>query len=112
MTRWLEPARRAAHRLARRLLRRQIAINASFAARLTQLEESAARPSPEAAELRERLERLEQRQHGVEERADTSLALGWDHVALVRRLAQIEDRLSLQEEAGATPESVDGTRAA
>lgn len=42
----------------------------------------------------QRIDALEARLGDLAERTETSLALGWDHVALTRRLAAIEDRLN------------------
>jgi hypothetical protein len=80
-------------RVARRLFRRQVAINRSLSARLEALEQIPRVPPPDVRPILERLAALERRQEAVEQRADSSLALGWDHVALARRLAEIEDRL-------------------
>lgn len=98
-------ARRFGEKVLRRLLRRQVEINASFQARLERLERAAGEvPAPDLSGIEARLIALELRQTAVEDRADTTLALGWDHVALVRSLARIEDRFDrLEGQRSATP---------
>jgi hypothetical protein len=93
MTRWTGRARDLAGKAARRLFRRQVAINRSVCGRLDTLERIAPPPTPDLQPVLDRLAALERRQEAVEDRADQSLALGWDYAALVRRLARIEDRL-------------------
>jgi hypothetical protein len=45
------------------------------------------------AQQRDDLERLARQQTALAEHVQASMALGWDHVALVRRLAVLEDRV-------------------
>jgi outer membrane murein-binding lipoprotein Lpp len=94
------PARRAAKRLARRLFRRPYAVLDSLFARLGVVERT-------TAHLGGEVQALAARQAALADDARAALALGWDHVALVRRLARLEDRveqLAAQLDAANLPE--------
>ncbi len=80
--------------LTRRLLRR---LMRPFFHRLTDILQylCVRLDTAEAAnhQLRANLDRIAQHQVALSEASDTAMALGWDHVALVRRLAVLEDRV-------------------
>jgi len=50
------------------------------------------------------LRAIAERQDRLEEQVRTALALGWDHVALARRLASLEDQLNESASRGAATE--------
>ena len=78
--RWaVVPARRLLRRLLRPMLYRQVELYRAL--------------DGDIEDLRDRLARLEARVERVDEGAQRAAALGWDHVALSRRLAALEDRL-------------------
>jgi hypothetical protein len=112
----LAGVRRLAGRVARRAFRRQVAINRSVCERLTALEAAPRSLPVDLAPLLARIEVIERRQRAVEDHADQSLALGWDYVALVRRLAWLEDEVerlrSCRDEAAPMPSDDGGARAA
>lgn len=112
MGRWADSLEKWAERAARRLFRQQMAINRGVCERLESLERRAQDPPPDLQAVAERIAALERRQEVVEERADHGLALGWDYVALVRRLARIEDRLEAIEAQREADRTGDGARAA
>jgi hypothetical protein len=81
----------AVRRLLRRLLRpiflRQVELFQGLINRLDAGEQS-------VQAVRDDVESLARRQDEVDERVETALAIGWDHVAMVRRLAVLEDQLA------------------
>lgn len=77
--RWLLPVRKILWKLLRPLLMRQEEILRSIEAELLQ--------------INRRVDHLESRLLSNDQRMRTTLALGWDHVALTRRLAALEDHL-------------------
>jgi hypothetical protein len=87
-------AKRLAVRVARRIFRRQVAINQSVCQRLDALEHVTRAEDPRWQALLDRVEAIERRQEFIEGQADRVLALGWDHAALVRRLCWLEDQLA------------------
>lgn len=80
------PARRVLRRLLRPMFVRQVEIYEGFAA--------------DIEDLRSRTEDLRKEIAEVNEKVESIAALGWDHVALTRRLAAIEDRLAMADNNG------------
>jgi hypothetical protein len=80
------PFRRLLRRVLRPIFVRQVEILNSLCDRLDQ-DEHATRT------LRADLEHISQRQFHLAEQLQGSVALGWDYVATVRRLAALEDRV-------------------
>lgn len=80
------PVRRALRRVLRPIFQRQVEIFQNLCDRL-----DAAERADHA--LRERLDVLSGRQDAFAEQVQTTIAFGWDYVAMVRRLAVLEDRV-------------------
>jgi hypothetical protein len=93
------PARRAMRRLLRPIFQRQVEIFQSLCDRID---------AAEVAEghLRSDLDDLARRQDELADQVQHAIAFGWDYVAMVRRLALLEDRVSSLAAAGSpAPES-------
>lgn len=73
------PARRVLRRLLRPMLYRQVELFREL--------------GDEIEELKQRVETLEHRADELANSLKSAAALGWDHVALTRRLAALEDKL-------------------
>lgn len=82
------PVRRLLRRLLRPIFLRQVELFQHLIARLD-ADETSLRGACED------VERLSKRQDDLEERVETVLAFGWDYVAMVRRLAVLEDQLAI-----------------
>lgn len=80
--------RRLLRRLLRPFFQRLVEILQSLCDRLDAAEEA-------DRALRSDVERLHERQEQLAESLRSSIALGWDHVAMARRLAVLEDRVEL-----------------
>ncbi|WP_435011086.1 hypothetical protein P12x_002380 [Tundrisphaera lichenicola] len=64
----------------------------------------------ESREIRHQVDDLRRRQEEQAARLSSTIAFGWDYVAMVRRLAVLEehvDTLLKREEAGASPDQAD-----
>ena len=81
------PARRAVRRLLRPIFQRQVEIFQSLCDRL-----DAAERADRA--IRGDLDHLIRRQDDLAEQVQHAIAFGWDYVAMVRRLAALEDRVA------------------
>ena len=96
----------AIRRLLRRLLRpiflHQVALFQYLIDRLDQNEKT-------DRALRDDVNRLGKRQDELEQRSENVLAYGWDYVAMVRRLAVLEDHLAaLTGQVPGTADETDG----
>lgn len=80
------PLRRLLRRLLRPIFDRQVAIFGELCDRADRLEQ-------ENHALRAQVERFDRRHDALAARMQTTVALGWDYVATVRRLAVLEDRV-------------------
>ena len=80
------PVRRLLRRILRPIFLRQVEIFQKLVDQLDAGETS-------LRCMRVDLDRLSKRQDEVDERVETVLAYGWDYVAMVRRLAVLEDQL-------------------
>lgn len=80
------PLRRLLRRLLRPIFDRQVAIFGELCDRADRLEH-------ENHALRAQVERFDRRHDALAARMQTTVALGWDYVATVRRLAVLEDRV-------------------
>lgn len=79
-------ARRALRRILRPIFLRQVELFQSLCHRLDAAERR-------DAEHREGLDHLTRRQDHLADQMQQTIAFGWDYVALVRRVAVLEDRL-------------------
>ena len=92
------PARpRMSRRILRRVFARPFAIVDSAFLRIGQTETYARDLSQQTGQLRADVDALQGRQEQLADGLQTALALGWDHVALVRRLAALEDQVAALE---------------
>jgi hypothetical protein len=94
------PVRRLLRRLLRPIFLRQVELFQELIHRLDAGEKS-------VQAVRDDVESLARRQDEVDERVETALAIGWDHVAMVRRLAVLEDQLATLT-GQAAPSAVEG----
>ena len=81
------PFRRVLRRMLRPVFLRQVELFRELFHRVDHLDHS-------LHALRHELNALAQRQDELSEQLKTTLAFGWDHVAMVRRLAVLEDLLA------------------
>ncbi len=79
-------ARRALRRVLRPIFQRQVALFQALCDRLDAAER-------DDASLRAELATLARRQDDLNEQTQATIAFGWDYVAMVRRLAALEDRV-------------------
>jgi hypothetical protein len=87
--RWLLVlARRLLRRLLRPIFLRQVELLQSLIDRLDRGEMS-------VRTVQDDVDRIAQRMDDVDERLETVLAFGWDYVAMVRRLAVLEDQVAV-----------------
>jgi hypothetical protein len=96
------PFRRALRRVLRPIFLRQVELLQEIWHRLDHLDH-------EVHALHHELHVLSQRQDDLAEQLKTTLAFGWDYVALVRRLAIMEDQIATLTGASAT--TLDDTEA-
>lgn len=79
-------ARRALRRILRPIFQRQVALYQAMLDRFDAAEQA-------DASLRADLDELSRRHESLNEQSQATIAFGWDYVALVRRLAVLEDRV-------------------
>jgi hypothetical protein len=88
--RGLVPIRRLLRRVLRPIFLRQVEMFQEIWDRLDAL----GRLEESVSTLRDELQAMSHRQDVLAEQWKTTLAFGWDHVALVRRLAVLEDQVA------------------
>jgi hypothetical protein len=88
--------RRILRRILRPIFHRQVELLRELFHRLYATELAVERVERRQDELREGLTRdLGRRQDELDEKLQTLVAMGWDHVAVARRLAALEDQIAV-----------------
>jgi hypothetical protein len=98
------PFRRLLRRLLRPIFQRQAEL-------LAELSREQGRLAQRQEQLTGQLENLTRRLEQLDRQVQAATAFGWDYVALVRRLAALEDHVTALLQAGPAPEGKTGSPA-